>query len=274
MIINYTTNTRNHCLWSDKSGSKVISLLFRRDSIESQIGESVYWRNFVFEGFPTEVREDIGSLGRSTIFPDWSNRASVGHDVKVKFIDVDKSPLLCLESLVGFFKRLPLLDQYTASDRAHDKEAEGQICNSNRRVSDASIGFCCLVISAIAFGHALRYGIYKARSRRQHAIAAFFIVVFFPIAIQGSLSLLNSASLDCSPEDIGILSIVIPKLEFSDVEMQVLLADLVVSSDNTALEDRPEAFNRIGMNNVTPRLGAQTAGGEKGLGAARPRHRR
>jgi hypothetical protein len=30
--------------------------------------------------------------------------------------------------------------------------------------------------------------------------------------------------------------------------MQILLANLVVGSDNAALENRPEALNRIGVN--------------------------
>jgi hypothetical protein len=56
------------------------------------------------------------------------------------------------------------------------------------------------------------------------------------------------ASLDCRPEYVGVLSVVIPELKFGDVQMQIFLADLVVGSDNAALQDRLEALNRIGVN--------------------------
>src|SRR6185312_9904058 len=54
-------------------------------------------------------------------------------------------------------------------------------------------------------------------------------------------------------ENIGIVAIVVPKLKFSDVQRQVFGADLVEGANNTTLQDRPEALNRIrvdGTNNV------------------------
>jgi hypothetical protein len=236
VLINYAANALDNRLWSNKGGTEVISLFFCRESIVSKIRKAVYRWDFVFERFPIEVREDISSLGRPAISPNRSNNACLQRVVDAKFIDVNKSSLLRFESLISFFKRLPLFDQYAASDRASDKKTEGQKCNSNRRISDASIGFCCLIVSTIVFGQALRYGIYKARSSRQYAVAALFIVVFFPIAIQGSLSILNSASLDCSSEDVRVLSVIIPELELGDVKMQILFANLVVGADNAALQ--------------------------------------
>jgi hypothetical protein len=59
---------------------------------------------------------------------------------------------------------------------------------------------------------------------------------------------LVSASLNCRSEDVRILTVVVSKLKFSDIQMQIFLADLVIGSDNAALEDRPEAFNRVGVN--------------------------
>jgi hypothetical protein len=53
---------------------------------------------------------------------------------------------------------------------------------------------------------------------------------------------------DGVPEDIGVITIVIPKLELSNVQMQIFFADLVISSNNATLQDGPEALNRIGVN--------------------------
>jgi hypothetical protein len=60
----------------------------------------------------------------------------------------------------------------------------------------------------------------------------------------------DRASADCyrGPEDIGVVAVVIPKLKFSDVQRQILLADLVIAADDPALEDAPKAFNRVGMD--------------------------
>jgi hypothetical protein len=43
-------------------------------------------------------------------------------------------------------------------------------------------------------------------------------------------------------EDIDVLPVVIAELEFSDVQRQIFLTDLVVGADNAALEDAPEAL--------------------------------
>jgi hypothetical protein len=53
---------------------------------------------------------------------------------------------------------------------------------------------------------------------------------------------------DSCSKYIVIISVVISELELSDVKMQILPADLVEGSDNSTLQDRPEAFNRVGVN--------------------------
>ena len=62
------------------------------------------------------------------------------------------------------------------------------------------------------------------------------------------------ASLDCRSENIGVLSVVIPKLEFSNVQMQIFLANLVISADDTTLQDRPEAFDGVSVNSADDML--------------------
>jgi hypothetical protein len=57
-----------------------------------------------------------------------------------------------------------------------------------------------------------------------------------------------SAPLDRLAKDIGVLAIVVAKLELRDVQRKVLGADLVKRAHHTALEDRPEAFDRVGVD--------------------------
>jgi hypothetical protein len=49
-------------------------------------------------------------------------------------------------------------------------------------------------------------------------------------------------------EDVLVIPVVVPELELRDVERQVFPADLVVRADHAALEQRPEAFNRVGVD--------------------------
>jgi pimeloyl-ACP methyl ester carboxylesterase len=60
---------------------------------------------------------------------------------------------------------------------------------------------------------------------------------------------------DRRAKNILIHPVVIAELELSNIQWHVFLADLVESSDNAALKDRPEAFDGLGVNradNVLP----------------------
>ena len=60
--------------------------------------------------------------------------------------------------------------------------------------------------------------------------------------------ILCSASSYCGSKNIRIFSVIVSELELSDVQTQIFLADLMVRSNDASLQDRPEAFNRIGVN--------------------------
>ena len=60
-----------------------------------------------------------------------------------------------------------------------------------------------------------------------------------------------SACLDRCAEDVGIVALVVPKLEFIDVQMQILFADLVEGAHDPALHNRPETFDGVGMNRAS-----------------------
>jgi hypothetical protein len=53
------------------------------------------------------------------------------------------------------------------------------------------------------------------------------------------------ASLDRFAEDVVIKTVVISELKFCDVQREVFAADLVIGADDAALNQRPEAFNRV-----------------------------
>jgi hypothetical protein len=56
------------------------------------------------------------------------------------------------------------------------------------------------------------------------------------------------ASSDRCSEDISIFAVIVAKLEFGDVQRHVFTAHFVKRADDTTFEDRPEAFNRVGVD--------------------------
>ena len=57
-------------------------------------------------------------------------------------------------------------------------------------------------------------------------------------------------------ENVGVETVVIAELKLGDVQRQIFGADFVEGADHAALEDRPEAFNRVGVNCADRRSGA------------------
>jgi hypothetical protein len=68
---------------------------------------------------------------------------------------------------------------------------------------------------------------------------------------------LVSAACYPRPEHVGIAAVIVAELKFGNVERHIFLAHLVECADNAAFEDRPETFNRGGVNctnNILVRL--------------------
>jgi hypothetical protein len=55
-------------------------------------------------------------------------------------------------------------------------------------------------------------------------------------------------TLDRLSEDVVVLAVVVTELELSDVQRQILAADLMERADHAALHQRPEAFNGLGVD--------------------------
>ena len=77
--------------------------------------------------------------------------------------------------------------------------------------------------------------------------------VSFPLlkttfAQRGRQQLLPSACADRRSKDIRVVAIIITELKLGDIERKVFFADLVEGANATALDQRPEAFNRISMH--------------------------
>lgn|SRR6476646_6195125 len=60
----------------------------------------------------------------------------------------------------------------------------------------------------------------------------------------------SSAPLDRRAENIVIEAVIVSELKFSNVQRQILCADFVEGTDNTAFEDRPETLNRLSVNSA------------------------
>jgi hypothetical protein len=59
---------------------------------------------------------------------------------------------------------------------------------------------------------------------------------------------MTSASSNRFSKDVRIETVVVAELKFSNVQRHIFRADFVERADHAALEDRPEALNRVGVN--------------------------
>ena len=82
----------------------------------------------------------------------------------------------------------------------------------------------------------------------------------------------SSASLNRRSENVVVEAVVISELKFRDVQRQIFGADLVIAADDAALEDRPEAFNRVGVDRADNVLPRAVIDGRAGIRSGR--HRR
>jgi hypothetical protein len=65
---------------------------------------------------------------------------------------------------------------------------------------------------------------------------------------------MKSDLFDRCAEDIRVRAIVIAELKFRDIERQVLVTDLREGSNDAALNQRPEAFDRLSMDRADDML--------------------
>ena len=76
------------------------------------------------------------------------------------------------------------------------------------------------------------------------------------------------ASLNRRSENVIVKPIIVPELELRNVKMQVFLADIVEGTDDAALDDAPEALNRVGVDGTYNILALSMVNGSVRIGFA------
>ena len=112
------------------------------------------------------------------------------------------------------------------------------------------LGISIFVFGFLVLGFAYKF-IDKPDNERQPWLALGIGIVGFAAIAQAIFLVLppvGSTPTDCRSENVGVAPIVVPELKFGNVQRHVLGANFMEAADDTALEDRPEAFNRIGVN--------------------------
>src|ERR1700687_422961 len=64
----------------------------------------------------------------------------------------------------------------------------------------------------------------------------------------------GSTSFNRRPKDVIVMPIVVPKRKLRNVQRKILRADFVIRPHDTALQERPEAFDGVGMSPASDRL--------------------
>src|SRR5438128_2476531 len=85
---------------------------------------------------------------------------------------------------------------------------------------------------------------------RADKMAILIAPVLWPLSPLAETVTSDRASAACyrSLENLRVMAMIVAELEFCDVQRQVLFADVVERADNAALNQRPEAFNGLGMD--------------------------
>ena len=166
------------------------------------------------------------------------------------FVCDDKSVGL-LGSLFHFVQlavhRIELTPKDYVTDDGGNGQNAGEKYKSEREPYYGYIGVLCLLLALFAMWGSCGCFVYWHRWRWWlFATAGLFVlsVVFAYYA----LAFIDLATRDSHSKNIGVVAVVVPELKFGDVERKIFLADFVIAANDATLEDRPEAFNRIGMN--------------------------
>src|SRR6266404_3035486 len=77
---------------------------------------------------------------------------------------------------------------------------------------------------------------------------ALVVSAFWTHDAEASASSDASASTYCRSEDVGILAVVMAKLELGKIKRQIFLAHVMVRAHDSAFEQAPERFEIVGMD--------------------------
>jgi hypothetical protein len=245
-------------------------------------GVDIFWSSAPFAVRSDYNHRNSKRRGVSGIFDYWSNipilnAVESNGRLLLQFADVDEGALSCLircqsifECVVGFFEGRPLeVSNVNQPAGCQDKKSCAYAQNA-RPAGDENIAARSLGWILFVFGGAAAFGgiwiLYFGLMGRDHwwgiSIALFLIcgglwmstagmnriigVDFTTLSIVSPLT--HSACLNRGAENVRIPPMVVAELKFRDVQRHIFGADLVERTHDTALENRPEAFNRIGVD--------------------------
>ena len=108
------------------------------------------------------------------------------------------------------------------------------------------------ILSMFLFSIGLFFVSVRVYKSRDTGYYPFLVLLAWPLRLVaiwlfllGVLGWHSLALSDSGPKDIRVQSVILAELELGDIERQVLFADFVESSDHAALDQRPEALNRV-----------------------------
>jgi hypothetical protein len=160
-------------------------------------------------------------------------------------------------ALVGFHRiqlslhNVQLALKNASSDDVYNNQSRSKPAHSGSPVRNSSFVdfmwvFFFLAATAISVGASLKGTEYADNYRRLAPWWWIPCLGFLALAFWFAGHAIDSLTAhDRRPKDVGVMPIVIAKLELGNVEREVLFADFVISADTATLEDRPKSFNRV-----------------------------
>jgi hypothetical protein len=122
-------------------------------------------------------------------------------------------------------------------------------CETRLLASEVWAGFQFVVLTGVAVEKDDRLRVFVLR----HGVSLAGILgsiepAFWPHDAETFASSDASASCYSRPENVRVLPVVVAELKLIQVERKILLADVVVRPNDAPLEQRPEAFDVVGMD--------------------------
>jgi hypothetical protein len=107
-----------------------------------------------------------------------------------------------------------------------------------------------IIFGCAAFSVWLIFWVFPPEHYYAHTTESNYKIIDVAFSDHVSAALWIDASATCygRAEDVDVLPVIVPELEFGDIQGHIFPADLVERADDAALEDRPEALNRVRMN--------------------------
>ena len=182
---------------------------------------------------------------RVLIFTSWGGRwRSIVRLIAVEAVYVRRLNLDISPQLASFlvFRNVK---QLTSKERSPD---------GGSYADDGDCHFKIPVIIALTIGFSTTVAGFVFVLRRRvvshlvRPLGLLMVTIGFPMGLISGAALGQLDASNCFSENVGVQSVVIPELKLGNIERKILGGNLVESPDNAAFEDRPKAFDCLGMN--------------------------